>query len=352
MCTNLQRIYDRFDGSFSEVRCRKCSRCLLNRLTDFCGRAYAESRLSSSFFALTLTYADSSAVNSQVLVYRDIQLLFKRLRRAGYSVRYIVAGEYGSKRGRAHWHCVLFFDGEAPSFPLLETQCQTWEYWPHGFTFVQRPDYSGLMYVLKYAMKDDGSEHSTRRVMMSKKPPLGARYWDTLSLQRLSAGLPFSLSYSMDGANYANGNVISFRLSGASLELAYRSHRSAWFALGNRSEPLVFVDDYEPLRISRFGSSRSIEKDSPRIKQFYDFRSWGLSHLSHSDQRKTKLVLTVPHGFVYRLPSGELFALTFDRKVVRRWVVPNLAALIGLVRGRSVLPNPVLPPFPLGLTPF
>ena len=30
----------------------------------------------------------------------------------------MIAGEYGERKGRAHWHAVLFFKGKVPSLPI------------------------------------------------------------------------------------------------------------------------------------------------------------------------------------------------------------------------------------------
>lgn len=57
---------------------------------------------------LTLTYDDFSLPNYGQLVKRDLQLFFKRLRKAGYKFRYVACGEYGELRRRPHFHVALF----------------------------------------------------------------------------------------------------------------------------------------------------------------------------------------------------------------------------------------------------
>lgn len=44
------------------------------------------------------------------LDYRHIELMLKRLRKAGYQFSKVSAGEYGGELGRAHWHVVLMFE--------------------------------------------------------------------------------------------------------------------------------------------------------------------------------------------------------------------------------------------------
>lgn len=333
MCLDLQRIYDRKDGSIIEVPCRKCKRCLNNRQTDLAGRCWAEGKVSSSFVALTLTYADSNSVNSQVLVYRDIQLMMKSLRKAGHSVRYIVAGEYGSKRGRAHWHIILFFRGLSPELPSADTEKQMWSYWPHGFTYVQRPDYHGLMYVLKYAIKDDGSDKTTRRVMMSKKPPLGSDYWDHLAITRIDAGLPFALNYTFFGVNYKNKNPVKFRISGASVALAWQAHRRVWYSLKANKirEPDIAADDYDFMMKFRLPLFMRTAKPLPNDL-------WGHQVGWFSDPRYKKDVdylRAIPYGFLVKTKNGAIFATETRRGIYRTWPVQTLAELVALARGRK-----------------
>lgn len=99
------------DGT--EVACRKCWQCKRNRVNDLVGRCIAESRYSAKTYAVTLTYANDAGVNAVTLVYKDVQDFLKRLRKR-YNVRYIVAGEYGTAKGRAHWHIILFFKDQYP----------------------------------------------------------------------------------------------------------------------------------------------------------------------------------------------------------------------------------------------
>ena len=152
---------------------------------------------------LSLTYSDECEASDHActLVYSDVQKFLKRLRRSGYSVRYIVAGEYGSNKGRAHWHIILFFDGAAPDVEL-DVRFD-WKFWPHGFSYFQRPDYRGFRYVLKYALKDQDLQVSIGHLGMSKRPPLGEKYFQQLAQHYVDAALaPQSYSYAIDGQEF------------------------------------------------------------------------------------------------------------------------------------------------------
>lgn len=67
-----------------------------------------ESQMYESNCFLTLTYDDPRLPAHGQLVKRDLQLFFKRLRKAGHKFRYVAAGEYGELKRRPHFHVALF----------------------------------------------------------------------------------------------------------------------------------------------------------------------------------------------------------------------------------------------------
>ncbi|MGK7663605.1 rolling circle replication-associated protein [Marinovum sp. E06] len=199
------------------VACRYCWQCRRNRINDLVGRCIAEQKTSTQTLAVTLTYR-GDVVNASTLIYSDFQKFMKRLRRAGYSVRYIVAGEYGSKKGRAHWHAILFFSGKSPEFPL-DTRVE-WDAWPHGFAYFQEPDYKGFAYVLKYVLKDQDAEVSRSHLAMSKKPPLGHDFMIQLAEQYVQQKLsPQNAFYSFRDVFDAKGKRRRFFLQGRMREI-------------------------------------------------------------------------------------------------------------------------------------
>ena len=108
---------------YIDLPCRKCTECLLSNKRDWTNRAVAESMLHSSMIFITLTYNDDSIrytdiVNKDtgvvhsagMLEHNDVQLFIKRLR-SSYKekkLRYMVAGEYGGKTKRPHYHMILY----------------------------------------------------------------------------------------------------------------------------------------------------------------------------------------------------------------------------------------------------
>ena len=172
----------------------------------------------------------------------------KRLRKEGFKARYIVAGEYGSKKARAHWHAVLFFSGAAPAIArgaserqpwqiLLETRFN-WEPWPHGFVFFQQPDYGGFAYVLKYALKDQDADVSKGHLAMSKKPPLGDAFVRSWAARHVAQGLaPQDLFYSFPDAFDGSGRRRRFLLQGKSRENFLRYFLDGWAEVHDSPPP-------------------------------------------------------------------------------------------------------------------
>lgn len=175
--------------SIGPVGCRLCWQCRANRINDYVGRCIAEQKHSSGALAVSLTYGGGDDnTHAAVLVYKDFQDFMKALRRTGerapqgkkFTVRYIVAGEYGSKKGRSHWHAVLFFQGHVPEVKL-ETDQYTWKHWKHGYSYFQKPDYGGFHYIMKYALKDTNQETSDSHLGRSMQPPLGDAFFADLA---------------------------------------------------------------------------------------------------------------------------------------------------------------------------
>lgn len=154
------------------VPCGHCSACLRNRMNEWISRLRCEKLVHDCGSFVTLTYKD----NPGDLFKRDVQLFLKRLRNASrdfgvpdFKLRYFVAGEFGSKKGRPHWHGLLFgLDALSspwkPSLvaykdghPIYTSELLT-SIWSKGFTTVDRIDDRRIKYVAKYILKDGSSK--------------------------------------------------------------------------------------------------------------------------------------------------------------------------------------------------
>lgn len=164
------------------VRCRKCAPCRQTHTDSWTLAAMAEHETSLESWTLTLTYKPGE-VGENFLKYSDIQNLMKRLRKAGHEFRYVCAGELGGKKGRPHWHLIIFWQTPPPDRGKIigYSDCGTyerrdWPSWPHGHTVID-PIFGArsVRYICKYIQKaDEGAGKFTS----SKRPGIGQDYFD------------------------------------------------------------------------------------------------------------------------------------------------------------------------------
>lgn len=191
MCLNPSRL-----PNGKMIGCRKCKQCRMSTVMDWVGRCIAESKMSRASTVLTLTYGhdehyghkEADHVRAGVLTYRDVQLMLKTLRKDGHVLRYLCVGEYGSAKGRAHWHILIFWQSKPIDMPIRQNF--TWEYWPHGFVFADRMDEPSIRYTMKYLQKQLEGEVKQQKMRVSLAPELGHFYFRKFAkqyvLQRLA----------------------------------------------------------------------------------------------------------------------------------------------------------------------
>lgn len=257
------------DGT--QVACRECWQCIRSRVDDYVGRCIAESKSAVAAHVVTLTYGRDDDPESMfygeklhpramVLTYSDVQKWLKLLRRHGYPCRYIVAGEYGSLKGRAHWHGVIFWQERVPYIPAFRKRIMHQRideetgkpvvlkngkpafWWPYGFCQWDKPDFGSdaelvrsLRYACKYLQKGRGEAQS--HFAVSRMPPLGAAYFADLARRMALQGIApqgegedgdGAFVYTFPDALTRKGERIQFRLRGRSLELFAEAWFDAW----------------------------------------------------------------------------------------------------------------------------
>ena len=230
-----------------EVACRMCWQCRKRKVSDYVGRCIAEAKMSNKTFAVTLTYGDDNLkdhekVHAVTLVYKDVQDFLKRLRK-NYKVRYIVTGEYGSAKGRSHWHIILFFQDNWPE--VTSNKRVDWKYWKHGFAYFQEPDWKGFEYVLKYVLKDQTSRQSDSHLAMSKKPPLGHEFFQQLAKQHVEQALvPQTYFYKFGDVRDYKNREKGFMMQGKTRENFMETFINEWEAKYDHEPLSEIVNDY------------------------------------------------------------------------------------------------------------
>lgn len=229
----------------TEVACRLCWQCRYNRVNDLVGRCIAESMFNKKTYAVTLTYADDAGVSAVSLTYEHIQNMIRMLRKAYGKIRYIVAGEYGTAKGRAHWHIILFFEEKYPQ--IKENIRVEWKYWKHGFSYFQNPDWKGFKYVVKYVLKQKELDSSDSHLAMSKKPPLGDRFFKRLAEEHVEQALvPRSFVYKIKDVKNDAGQEKKFLMQGVTRRNFMDHFKTKWREkYGEDPTPTEFFEEWD-----------------------------------------------------------------------------------------------------------
>lgn len=202
------------------IPCGQCIGCKIQKKQDWATRIEMEAKTwpKETVWFVTLTYDNEHipgvnhetgevvreamylrrknshdlAVN-MTLWYEDIQNFLKRLRKAYKGqLRYFVAGEYGEKTGRPHYHMILF--GYKPEKLETYSKVKPDEYmvdsritrcWGMGIHNLINPTQGGYSYVAGYVTKkydDETKEHIKNGLrppfaQMSRDPGLGFEYY-------------------------------------------------------------------------------------------------------------------------------------------------------------------------------
>lgn len=179
------------------VPCGKCLGCRIDYSREWANRMCIELDDNPKAIFVTLTYNNANLPRSELgyptLNKRDLQLFFKRLRKAcsGRRIRYYVAGEYGPKTLRPHYHAIIYglsltdFDdlvyrGHNELNQPYYTSPRLASIWSHGFILMSDVSYKTCAYVARYVLKKHyGSDRKALddRVqefsLCSRKPGIG-----------------------------------------------------------------------------------------------------------------------------------------------------------------------------------
>lgn len=263
------------------VACRKCGQCRNNRIERWVGRCIAESKTVAATTSLTLTYGRDEDGNvsherAAILTYSDVQKYFKQLRNRGFPCRYLLTGEHGSKKGRTHWHGIIFWLKDIPT-SMLDYGGNSWHRakrqtpidvpiqwdtrfnepcWVYGFSYWQPVSFGeekgSITYACKYINKDIDDPAAQSKLAMSKKPPIGALYFIQRAQRMVDEGVsPQDPFYQFPGnAVRKNGNPINFQLTGKVLDIFCSAFITKWREQrGGHYPASEFLDDYEDRKL-------------------------------------------------------------------------------------------------------
>lgn len=142
--------------------------CRIARAREWSVRMLHEMSCHEASVFVTLTYNDENLPPDGSLQKRDLQLFWKRLRKAlrGRKIRYYACGEYGEDTGRPHYHAICFGDlGNS-----ISGDCEYNKAWGKGFVKVGSVTYDSCRYVAQYIDKKYNGDKA-KEVYGDRQPP-------------------------------------------------------------------------------------------------------------------------------------------------------------------------------------
>lgn len=145
------------------VPCGKCYLCRINKRREWSLRLVHESCYHEDKMFLTLTYKDDKIPYNFSLKKTDLQLFFKRLRKAtGKKFKYFATGEYGEKNNRPHYHALVFGIGLKEEDKKAVMDCWSYCDW-NNYTIRNKSfgmlEVGSIKYVAKYVNKVYSGEY-------------------------------------------------------------------------------------------------------------------------------------------------------------------------------------------------
>lgn len=206
---------------FVEIPCGRCIGCRLAYSRMWADRCLAEATLHESSYFITLTYdqehlpypidMETGEILTQewpTLRKRDMQLFLKRLRK-GYEhenkIRFFLAGEYGGKTGRPHYHAIIFglrlddlilYKRTPLGFNLYNSEFVS-RTWGQGHVVIAEVTWETCAYTARYIMKKQtgsGAEIyeelniQPEFTLMSRKPGIAKDFYEMNKLDFLRYG--------------------------------------------------------------------------------------------------------------------------------------------------------------------
>lgn len=154
------------------VPCGRCAFCLVNKRAQWVFRMHYEV-LNQEYpgYFLTLTYDPKHVPRRDgelSLRFKDVQLYFKRVRKAGFYCKYVCVGEYGSKTERPHYHMLLWTDASVGF--LQDNWKSSRDGSPLGLVHFGTVTPASVMYAMKYIVQPrrDYGKREKPRAQFSK----------------------------------------------------------------------------------------------------------------------------------------------------------------------------------------
>jgi len=184
--------------------CGKCEACILNRCNEWAMRCAHETEMHDESAFLTLSFHEKYIDHDYSLRRETFTNFIKRYRKWAYpkKLRYFQCGEYGTKRGRPHHHCLIwghqfedFFESKYSDDQqkhMIHRSRKLEELWGMGQCWIGEANYETAGYIAKYCTKNQTASEIEK---YSKLGRLGE--FNTFST-RPPIGIPWFRRYTSD----------------------------------------------------------------------------------------------------------------------------------------------------------
>lgn len=182
---NLDYLRSLYGNMLMLLPCGSCINCRTSRAKDWSNRLFLESLEHENNYFITLTYDDYHCPKD--LVKAHVQNFIKNIRNSGYSCRYFVAGEYGDRSLRPHYHILLFglklidleFFSESEGNKFYTSDFIA-SYWKYGNHLIAEMTPETICYTARYCTKKiNNPDYKKEFILMSRRPGIGFHYLET-----------------------------------------------------------------------------------------------------------------------------------------------------------------------------
>lgn len=180
------------------VKCGKCIGCKLDHAAEVACRIWMEAQEHNENCFVTLTYNQENLPIAKTgfptLKKTDVQLFLKKLRYyyPNANIRYVVAGEYGPKTLRPHYHLAVhgWKPNDLKEYKKNEQGDMTYKsknlekIWGKGFVVIGQLSQQSASYIARYVTKKIHQKEHDRAgtekeyIIYSKKPAIGLTNWN------------------------------------------------------------------------------------------------------------------------------------------------------------------------------
>jgi hypothetical protein len=208
-CENPNVVWDQkpspgYPGRKQQVPCGTCILCRVEQTRQNAVLILHEAKQHEEACMATFTYNDEELPTNGSLDYRDLQLMWKRLRKAGHQFRYFAVGEYGEQTNRPHYHACIFGKAWKDDQIIVKTDPLEWispeldKAWGLGACRINPLSFTTAAYAASYVQKKLGEnkpyvnlDKETGEIIYLKQPrsirseSLGKTWWTKYHQQQI-----------------------------------------------------------------------------------------------------------------------------------------------------------------------